>query len=159
MAAFFLYQYSFKQKLFNKMSNSKINFSGLPKAILLASVAGVILNVVLFYIGAATGIMDPAVGVPNADGTIQYITVVPVIISSILPVVVAAGVLALFNRFTPDPMRTFGRSALVLCVLSFANPFLAIPNVPIAMGVWLNVMHVVVAGSVWYFFSRLPQQG
>lgn len=159
MAAFFLHQYSFKQKLFNKMSNSKISLSALPKAILLASVAGVILNVVLFYIGAAAGIMDPAVGVPNADGTIQYITVIPVIISSILPVVVAAGVLALFNRYVANPVRIFGILALILCVLSFANPFLAIPNVPVAMGVWLNLMHVVVAGSVWYFFSRLPQQG
>jgi len=44
-------------------------------------------------------------------------------------------------------------------VLSFSNPFLAFPNLPVGMGIWLSLMHVVVAGSVWYFFSRYTKKG
>jgi Family of unknown function (DUF6069) len=153
----FLYKYSFKQKLFNKMTNSKIKLSELPKAALLAALAGVIINAILFFIGSSAGIMDPAIGLPKPDGSVEAITVVPVIISSIIPVVVAALVLVLLNRFTANPVRIFGIITLVLSVLSFMNPFMGIPNVSTGMAMWLNLMHVVVAGCVWYFFSRVPR--
>lgn len=140
------------------MTNAKLKLSGLPKAALFAALAGVVINAVLYYIGAAAGIMDPNIGIPKPDGGVEAITVVPVIISSIVPVVVAALFLALLNRFTANPLRIFAIVAIILVLVTFANPFMGIPNVTIGMALWLNLMHVVVAGSVWYFFSKIPKQ-
>lgn len=117
----------------------------------LAALAAAALNAVLFYVGKATGFMSDSVLLPRQN---QPITIVPVIISSILPTLLAAGVLALLNRFTSSSLRIFNILAGVLLVLSFINPFVAIPNLPLVMGIWLNVMHVVVAGVVVYTFSR-----
>jgi hypothetical protein len=136
------------------MSNSKINTSALLKAVPYAIGAGLIANVALYYIGTAAGIMDPNVGMPKPDGTVDPITVVPVIMASILPVIVAAGVLLLINRFSANPLRIFGILTAVLALLSLSSPFTGLPNAPVGMSLLLCLMHLVVAGSVWYFFSR-----
>lgn len=78
-----------------------------------------------------------------------------------MPVLVVAGVFALLRRYSKQPVPVFTILAVVLLVLSFANPFLAIPNVSVATALWLNLMHIVVAGAVLYFFRRqvYPQSG
>lgn len=139
------------------MTSSKINSSGLLKAAPLAALTGVIINSVLYFIGNSAGIIDTTVGMPKPDGGVDAITIVPVIMASIVPVVGAALLLALLNRFTANPLRIFGIVAIVLLLLSFTNPFMGIPNIPTGMALWLDMMHIVVAGSVWYFFSRLPR--
>jgi hypothetical protein len=140
------------------MENHKINTSALLKAAPLAAVAAAAINAVLFFVGDAIGLMDKNVGIPGPDGSVQPITLLPVVMSSVIPTLVAAGVLALLNRFTANPLRIYGIVTVVLLVLSFANPFLGIPNVPVGMGVWLNVMHVVVAGVAWYVFNRYTKR-
>jgi hypothetical protein len=82
------------------------------------------------------------------------ITIVPVIMSSIMPSLVAGLVLGVMNYFLNKPFKVFRIVALVLLILSFANPFMGIPGIPLVMGIWLNVMHVVVAGVVVYCFGR-----
>ncbi len=136
------------------MENVKINTSALLKAAPLAAGVAAIINAILFFLGDATGIMDKNVGIPGSDGSVQAITVVPVIISSIIPTIVAAGVLMMLKRFTANPLRTYGILTIVLLVLSLGNPFMGIPGIPTAMGIWLNLMHVVVAGVAWFVFSR-----
>lgn len=135
------------------MENQKIQPGSLLKAVPLAAIIAAAINAILYLIGDATGIMDPSVGIPSETG-VQAITLAPVLISSILPVLFAAGVLLLINRFSNNPLRVFGIVTVVLLVLSFANPFLGIPGMPVGMGIWLNLMHVVVAGAVWWVFSR-----
>lgn len=135
------------------MKNSKINFNALLKVAPIAAVVSALINVVLYFIGSAAGIMDNSVGVPSPSG-VEPITVIPVIISSIIPTLLAGVVLALLNRFTNNPLRIYGIITIVLFVVTLANPFMAIPNIPIGMGIWLNLMHVVVAGVAWYAFSR-----
>jgi hypothetical protein len=135
------------------MEKQKIHPASLLKATPVAALASAAINSILYFIGDASGIMDPSVGIPSETGT-QPITLTPVIISSIFPVLVAAGVLLLINRFSERPLRIFGIVSIILLILSFANPFVAIPGMPLGMGLWLNVMHVVVAGAVWYVFSR-----
>lgn len=117
----------------------------------LAAIASAAVNAVLFFIGKATGLLSDSVLIQPAN---QPISLIPVIISSILPTLLAGAVLALLNRFLSAPLRIFNIIAVVLLVLSFASPFASIPNVPIGMGVWLNVMHVVVAGAVVFAFNR-----
>lgn len=140
------------------MENLKINTSSLLKVAPLAALAAAAINAVLYFIGDAAGLMDKTVGVPGPDGTVEAITLVPVIMSSVIPTLIAAGVLALLNRFTANPLRIYGIVTIVLFVVTLANPFLGIPNIPLGMGIWLNVMHAVVAGVAWYAFSKYTRK-
>jgi hypothetical protein len=133
------------------MSTTKIASKKLLTVAPITAIAAAVINAVLFFIGKATGLLSDAVLIQPAN---EPISLIPVIISSIIPTLLAGGVLALLNRFVSAPLRVFNIIAVVLLLLSFINPFAAIPNVPIGMGVWLNVMHVVVAGAVVYAFNR-----
>lgn len=140
------------------MENLKINAAALLKVAPLAAGAAAAFNAVLFLIGNALGLMDPSVGIAGPDGSIQAITLVPVIMASIIPSLLAGVLLAVLNRFSAQPLRIFGIVTLVLLVLSMANPFLGIPNVPMGMALWLDLMHLMVAGTVWYAFSRYTKE-
>lgn len=140
------------------MENLKINTSSLLKVAPLAALAAAVINAVLYFIGDAAGLMDKTVGVPGADGKVEAITLAPVIMSSVIPTLIAAGVLVLLNRFTANPLRIYGIVTIVLFVVTLANPFLGIPNIPIGMGIWLNLMHAVVAGVAWYAFSKYTRK-
>lgn len=140
------------------MKDLKINTSALLKAAPLAALAAAVLNAVLFFVGKSAGLVDASVGMPKPDGGVEPISIVQVVVSSIVPVLLAAGVLALLNRFSANPLRVFGILTAVLLVLSFANPFLGLPGIPMGMGILLDLMHVVVAGSVWYFFSNYTRK-
>jgi hypothetical protein len=131
--------------------NQKVKLSKVLTYALIAALVSAIFNAVLFYIGVGIGFMDSTIVVPGAN---QPITIVPVVISSIIPTIISALVLLGFNLFLNKPLKVFNILALVLLVLSFVNPFLAIPNIPIMMGVWLNLMHVVVAGVVVYVYNK-----
>lgn len=109
------------------------------------------INSVLFLIGSAIGLIDAAVLVPGLNGPI---TIGPIIMSSVVPSLIAGLVLGGMNYFLNKPFKVFRIVALVLVVLSFANPFMGIPGIPLGMAIWLNVMHVVVAGVVVYCFGR-----
>ncbi len=127
------------------------------KLLTVAPLAGLVaaaINAVLFYIGTATGAIPADLIIPNAG---QPLTIGPVIIASVVPVIVAGLLLALLNRFTKRPLRIFNVIAVVLLVLSFTSPF-SIPNVPVGMIIILNLMHVVVAGAVLVAFNRLANR-
>ncbi len=140
------------------MENLKINTSSLLKVSPLAALAAATINAVLYFIGDATGMIDKAIGIPGPDGAVQSITLVPVIMSSIIPTLIAAGVLLLLNRFTENPIRIYGIVTIVLFVVTLANPFMGIPNIPLSMGIWLDLMHAVVAGVAWYAFSNYTKK-
>ncbi len=140
------------------MENLKINTSSLLKVAPLAALASAAINAVLYFIGDATGLMDEAIGIPGPDGALQPITLLPVIMSSIIPTLIAAGVLALLNRFTENPLRIYGIVTLILFVVTLGNPFFSIPNIPLSMGIWMDLMHAVVAGVAWYAFSKYTKK-
>lgn len=124
------------------------------KILWVAPLAGAIaagINSVLFLIGSAIGLMDASVLVPGMNAPIM---VTQVIMSSFIPSLIAGLVLAGMNYFLNKPLKIFRIVALVLLILSFSNPFMAIPGIPLGMGLWLNLMHVVVAGTVVYCFGR-----
>lgn len=120
----------------------------------LAGAIAAVINTVLFFIGTSSGLIDSSILIPGANAPL---TVVPVIASSIIPSIVAGLVLAGLNYFLNKPWRVFTIVAGVLLVLTFANPFMGIPGIPLGMGIWLNVMHVMVAGSVLYCFNRFTR--
>lgn len=130
--------------------NTKLNFKQIMTAGALAAGASVIMNTILFYTFKAAGVFTDDIFIqPN-----QPLTIVPVIISSIMPSLIGAGVFPLFEKYLKNGYSIFRIVALVLLVLSFVNPFMGIQGVTIAYGVALNLMHVVVAFSLLYFIQR-----
>jgi Family of unknown function (DUF6069) len=133
---------------------SSIEKIAAKKLLWVAPLAGAIaagINSILFLIGSAIGLLDESVLV---QGMNTPITIAPVIMSSFIPSLIAGLVLGVMNYFLNKPFKVFRVVALVLLILSFANPFMGIPGIPLGMGLWLNVMHVVVAGTVVYCFGR-----
>jgi len=133
---------------------SSIEKIAAKKLLWVAPLAGAIaagINSILFLIGSAIGLVDESVLVPGMN---TPITIAPVIMSSFIPSLIAGLVLGVMNYFLNKPFKVFRIVAWVLLILSFANPFMGIPGIPLGMGLWLNVMHVVVAGTVVYCFGR-----
>jgi Family of unknown function (DUF6069) len=135
------------------MEISKLNSASILKAAPLAGLIAAAVNAVLYFIGDATGLMDKTVGIATPEG-VQPITLMPVIMASIVPSIVAGILLALLNRFTANPLRIFGILAAVFLLLSLTGPFTSIPGIPTGMALLLCGMHVVVGGTVWYIFNR-----
>lgn len=87
----------------------------------------------------------------------QPLTIVPVIMASIAPLIVGSVVFYLFERFTASGFKIFAGIALVLMVLSLASPFTMIPNVTLGYSLVLCLMHVAAALSLLYFIRRANQ--
>lgn len=129
---------------------TKLSFKQSIMAGLMASAAAVVVNAILFLIFHATGTISDSIFIqPN-----QPLTIVPIIISSVVPTIIASMVFFLFEKFTNNGMKIFTIISIVLLLLSFVNPFMGIPGVTLGYGVILNVMHVVVAGSLLFFINK-----
>lgn len=130
--------------------NTKLNFKQIITAGAIAAGASVVINAILFFIFHSAGVISDTVFLqPN-----QPLTVVPVIISSILPTLVGACVFFLFEKFTNNGFKIFSTVAIVLVLLSLSSPFMAVQGMPVAYGIVLCVMHLVVAFSLLYFIKR-----
>ena len=129
---------------------TKITFKQSIQAGLWAAVTAVVINVILFIIFHAAGVITDNIFIaPNMP-----LTVIPVIFSSVIPTLLASMVFFLFEKFSKQGFKIFTIISLVLLVLSFLNPFLKIPNVTIAYAIVLNVMHVVVVLALFYFIKK-----
>ena len=129
---------------------TKLSFGQAVRTGLYAGVVAAAINAVLFLFFRALGLITDDVFVQ--PGT--PMTVVPVIVSSLVPSVLAGMVYYLLDRFTANGYLIFLILSLVLLVLSFANPFVMIPNVPLSYGIALDIMHIVVVLSLLYFLRR-----
>lgn len=105
------------------------------KKIALGGVKGiavaVVVNVVLFFAFSALGVLPSDFIVPQADN--KPLTVVPVIISSIFPLILGTLVFMALAKFTKQPVKIFGILSLVLVILSLGGPF-SIPKCAYADG-------------------------
>ncbi len=132
---------------------SKLNFTQSISAGAIAGGVAAVINAVLFFIFHGAGVLTDDIFVqPN-----QPLTVVPVLISSILPAIIGSIVFFLFEKFTNNGFGIFRIVAIILLVLSLVSPFTQIPNVTTGFAVVLDIMHVVVAMSVLYFINRSVQ--
>jgi hypothetical protein len=122
----------------------------LPLAALLTIGLGVILNVALFYLFSAVGLINDSVLVPGLPGP-QPLTVTPVAISTALEMLLGVAVLAAIIRFRPaNAERTWQIVAGVVLLLTFGFPFAGIPGAPLGYLLALEAMHVVAGGlSIW----------
>jgi uncharacterized membrane protein len=130
--------------------NNKLSFKKIIVAGLIAASVSAVINTVLFFIFQAAGVFTNDIMIqPN-----QPLSVVPVLISSIVPTLIAACIFFLFEKYGKNGYKTFSIVSIILLVLSFANPFFGIPNVTVPYAVALNLMHIVVAFSLLYFIKR-----
>ena len=131
----------------------KLNFKQVMMAGLSAAAVSAIINAILFFIFKAIGwITDDILVQPN-----QPLTVVPVIISSIVPALIAALVFFLFEKYTMNGYRNFSIVTIILMLLSLAVPFSGIPNVTTKYSLALGSMHIVVPLVLLYFISRIKK--
>jgi uncharacterized membrane protein len=132
---------------------SKLTFQQSITAGAMAGAAAAVINAILFFIFHGAGVLTDDIFIqPN-----QPLTIVPILISSILPSIVGSIVFFLFEKYTNNGFGIFRILSIVLLVLSFVNPFLGIPGVTTGYAVVLNVMHVVVAFSLLYFINKKVQ--
>lgn len=130
--------------------NTKLTFKQSILAGAKAAGVSVVINAVLYFIFKALGVFTDDIFLQPG----QPLTVVPVIISSILPSLVGACIFFLFEKYSSKGFTIFSIVAIVLMLLSFMNPFVAIPHITVAYGIALNLMHVVVALALLYFIKK-----
>ncbi|MBJ7429248.1 MAG: hypothetical protein JHD28_09885, partial [Bacteroidia bacterium] len=97
---------------------NKVNFKQSIKAGATAAVVASAINAVLFFVFQASGILVDSVFVqPN-----QPLTIVPVIISSVLPTLIASMVFFLIEKYTDAGFKIFTIIAIVLGLFSLSSP-------------------------------------
>lgn len=129
---------------------TKLNLKQSLFAGLSAGIAAAIINAVLFVVFHTAGVISNNI-YPQPG---QPLTVLPVIMASIVPLIIGSGVFYLFERFLTNGFKIFAIIALVLMVLSLFSPFTIIPNVTLGYSLVLCAMHVVAALSLLYFIRR-----
>jgi hypothetical protein len=75
----------------------------------------------------------------------QPLTLGPVVISSVVGALGATVAFGIVVRFARRPIRLFRTVAVVVLLLSFLNPILALPEASLQTILTLEFMHVVVA--------------
>jgi hypothetical protein len=84
----------------------------------------------------------------------QPLTLVPVLISSIVPTLIASMVFFLFEKYSKNSFHSFRILAIILLAFSFINPFMGIQGVTNGYAIALNFMHVVVVGTLLFFIIK-----
>lgn len=129
---------------------TKLNFKQVTTAGLMAAVVSATINSVLFFLFKSLGwITDDIFVQPN-----QPLTLAPVIISSVVPTLLASLVFFLFEKYTQNGFKIFSIISIVLMLLSLAMPFTGIPNVTTMYALALEPMHFVVPLILLYFISK-----
>ena len=96
---------------------TKLSFKQSITAGLMAAGVAVVLNTILFYVLHAAGVfVDTIFLQPN-----QPLTIVPIIISSIAPTLIASMVFFLIEKYSDNGFKIFRIVSIVLLLLSFVN--------------------------------------
>jgi hypothetical protein len=130
--------------------SSKLNFKQILIAGASAAAVSAVVNTILFFIFHAVGILSDDIFIqPN-----QPLTLIPLILSSVIPTLIGAFVFFLFEKFSKNGFKNFSIVAIILLILSLGNPFFGIQDVTIGYGIVLDIMHIVVALSLLFFIKR-----
>lgn len=119
-----------------------------------AGVAAAIANALVYFIAHAMGAIPDEGVIPTAD---QPITVVPVLIASFFPAIIAGALLAILALITEKAIKVFIFISTLLLVLSFYMPF-TIPEAFGSMILVLNLMHVVAAVVIVGLLIKLTRK-
>jgi hypothetical protein len=136
------------------MTTEKLSFNTIFVTGLKAGIVSITINAILFYVFHAAGVLTDDIMIQPG----KPLTVLPVLISSVVPSLIGACIYFLFEKFSKNGWRNFRILALILFVLTLANPFMGIPGVTMGYATVLDMMHVVVAGSLMYFLGSLQSK-
>lgn len=129
---------------------TKLNFSQSVKVGALTALISTVINSILFLIFHAIGVFTDNIFIqPN-----QALTIVPIIISSTIPTLIASIVFFLIEKYSKNGFGIFRIVSIVLLVLSFINPFMGIKGVTVAYALGLNLMHVVIVVTLLYLLHK-----
>lgn len=129
-----------------KQPKSRVIYRKLWWVGLLATGVAVLLNVILFWVGGLIGAF-PATYIIPQSGT--PLPVQAVIMASLIGVIGGIITFALLGLFTKHPARIYAIVGVIVLVLSFVTPF-TLPDPPVLMFVFLQLMHVVAAAvAIW----------
>lgn len=128
----------------NDGAQQTAGFGTLVGQALLGGVAAAVVNVALFFAARAAGV--PMTG-EFQPGTVGELMVPAVVISSIVPGVVAAGIALAFAKFTKAAARNFGILAVAFTVLSFGGPA-GVAQLGTGSLIVMELMHVVAAAGI-----------
>lgn len=134
------------------MSTTKPAISTIWRNGIIAAVVAAALNAILYQVGAATGNM-PADFITPAG---YPITIVPMVIMSIVPLLVGTLAYTILTRFVKNPLanRIFVGVSIVLLIL-FAFTPLQLVNPPLGMIIILEIAHVIAGGALIYALLRV----
>jgi hypothetical protein len=119
---------------------------------LVAGAVAAVGNLIVFAV--ARGLNLP-LDIPTGPQTSGPLTVAPVIATSFIPALVAAGFLALLSRFVKQPLRVFQLIGLAAALLSLLGPSLM--SLAGTTKIVLILMHLVAAVSIIGVLSTLAR--
>lgn len=129
---------------------TKLNLKQSMAASLIAGILAALTNSILFFIfQKATIITDDIFVGPNMP-----MSVLPIIITSVMPTIIAGFVFFLLEKYTNNGFKIFTILSIIILIFSFSNPFIMIPGVTLSYGLALCVMHIVVVAFLLYFINR-----
>jgi len=129
---------------------SKLTLKQSLKAGVFAGLLAVLVNGILYTIFHSLDVISDNIYIQPG----QPMTIIPIIISSIIPSILAAFVFFLIEKYSKTGYKTFTIIAVILLLLSFLNPFMGIPNVTVGYALALNLMHITVVVALLVFIRR-----
>ena len=139
-------------------ASNRLALSKLPRAALLTIGLATLINLGLFFVFTAAGLITESVLIPSPSGTAPLIAFVVVTVT-VLQMLVGVLVFAAIIRFRgAHAERTWQVVAAIVLVLSFSAPF-TIPGAPLGYVLALVAMHVV-AGvlAIWMLPALTREQ-
>ena len=128
----------------------RLDLGRLPLAALLTIALATLVNVALFFLFSAVGVITRAVEISTFAGP-QPLDPLMVVSMTVMQMLLGTLVLAGIIRFRPTKAeRTWQIVAAVVLVLSFAIPFATIAGAPVSYDLALDAMHVVTGAlAIW----------
>ena len=128
----------------------KVNLKQSLTAGAMAAGVAVVINAILFTVFHRAGILTDDIFVqPN-----QPLTIVPIIMSSIVPPLIAAILFFLLEKYTSNGFKIFSIVSTILFVIFLVNPFTGIKGVTIGYALVLELMHLVVFLPLMFFLRK-----
>jgi len=106
-----------------------------------AAVGSAIANLIFLFIARATGTSYVMLG-PGSTSP-EPLPEFLVVVSSVIPAIVATILLALLGRFTSKPIRIFPIVAIIVLLISLSGPFTQPSEVAVSTKTGLAIMHLI----------------
>jgi hypothetical protein len=133
----------------------RIAWRRLPLAALLAAIAAVAGNALVFLLASLAGAIPSGVVLPSVLGQ-SPLSLLVVAVTTVLAVFWATVAFAVVALLARRPARVFGILATVVLILSFASPA-TVPGPPLSMRLALGAMHVVAWAASVGALTRLTK--